>query len=354
VGAPQPGLLIVRHGPGRGRLPGYLAPALKRLAELDPAKLVGVRFHETGSSAAPDLSDVAAVFFWLADPLREMYPDCFAEAAEIEARARAAGLRLVNPPSSLSNSIKSVQARLWIDAGIPTPPCVPVENREQLEAAANGTGFPVLLKSDRLHAQERMVFCASAAALRAYPDVSLPLPGVVSPFIDTRAGWADRRPGTPWAAAHHKKRLIVFGDVLQARNVFFSDGPIVGLSTSSIWRFRPRDGRPSRPGLFGLRRRERAELAIDLAYFRTGECDAPDVMRRAARVLGFGFAAIDYSVFADGRVCLWEANPYHYVPGPRSYVLPEQRHFQERYDAFCRALGALFTRLQTRATTNSA
>lgn len=348
------GMLIVRHGPGRGRLPGYLAPALKRLGELEPALLEGVRFHETGGGEAPDLSDTDAVFFWLADPLREMYPACFAEAAAIEARARAAGLRLVNPPSSLSNGIKSVQARLWRDAGIPTPSCVPVAHRAALEEAAVRTGFPVLLKSDALHAQERMVFCDSATTLRALPDAALPLPGVVSPFVDTRTGWDEVRPRTPWARAYHKKRLIVFGDVLQARNVFFSDGPIVGLSTSSLWRYRPRDGRPSRPGIFGLRRRERAEVAIDLAYFRSGECDAPDVMRRAARALGFGFAAIDYSVFADGRVCLWEANPYHYVPGPRSYVLPEQRRFQERYDAFCRALGAFFARLQTREATNSA
>lgn len=348
------GLLVVRHGPGRGRLPGYLAPALKRLAELEPGRLEGVRFHDTGGGEPPDLSDVAAVFFWLADPLREMYPACFAEAAEIEARARAAGLRLVNPPSVLSNSVKSVQARLWLDAGIPTPPCVAVADRAALEEAAERTGFPVLLKSDALHAQERMVFCASADALRALPDAALPLPGVVSPFVDTRAGWAGVRPGTPWSRAYHKKRLIVFGDVLQPRNVFFSESPIVGLSTSSIWRYRPRDGRPSRPGLFGLRRRERAEVAIDLAYFRSGACDAPDLMHRAARALGFGFAAIDYSVFADGRVCLWEANPYHYVPGPRSYVLPDERRFQERYDAFCRALGAFFARLQTRETTNSA
>lgn len=348
------GLLIVRHGPGRGRLPGYLAPALKRLAAIDPALLGGVRFHETGRGGAPDLADTQAVFFWLADPLREMYPDCFAEAAAIESQARDRGVRLVNPPSVLSNSIKSVQARIWLEAGIPTPPCVPFADRDALEQAAERTGFPLLLKSDTLHAQERMVFCASATDLHARPNASLPIPGVVSPFVDTRSGWQQVRPETPWARAFHKKRLIVFGDSLQARNVFFSDGPIVGLSTSSIWRHRPRDGRPSRAGLFGLSRRERAELAIDLAYFRAGDCDAPDVMRQAVRALGFGFAAIDYSVFADGRVCIWEANPYHFVPGPRSYVLPEQRCFQERQDAFCRALGAFFGRLQMRDATNSA
>ena len=354
-------LLIVRHGPRRGRLPGYLDPALKRIAAREPALWSAVRFHETGAAGPPDLDGVRAVFFWLADPLRELYPDCFAEASAIESDARDRGLALVNPPSALSNSIKSVQARLWREAGVPTPECIAYADRAGLETALARTGLPALLKSDRLHAQERMLFCESMAQLRALSDDAIPLPGVATPFVDTRVGYAATRPGTPWARAFHKKRLIVFGDEIQTRNVFFSTQPIVGLATSSIWRYRPRDGRPSRPGLFGLRRAEREELAEDLAYFRAGVCEAPEMVHRAMRALGFGFAAIDYSVHADGRVVLWEANPYHFVPGPRSYVLPVERHFEERYDAFCRALAAYFARLldapgpdQTRASTNSA
>lgn len=351
-------LLIVRHGPGRGRLPGYLAPALRRIEARDPALMREVRFHETGAPAQPDLGGVRAVFFWLADPLRELYPDCFAEASAIEADARVRGLALVNPPSVLSNSIKSVQARIWREAGVPTPPCVAYADRDELARAVEATGFPLLLKSDQLHAQDRMLFLDSAAALRATANDALPMPGVATAFVDTRAGYVATQPRTRWARAFHKKRLIVFGDVIQTRNVFFSSQPIVGLATSSLWRYRPQDGRPSRAGFFGLRRSEREEVAEDLAYFRGGVCEAPELMLRAVRALGFGFAAIDYSVHADGRVVLWEANPFHFVPGPKSYVLPKERSFEERYDAFCNALAAFFARLiatpQSTRSTNSA
>jgi hypothetical protein len=338
-------LLIVRHGAGRGRLPGYLAPALRRIEERDPALMRAVRFHETGAPAPPALDGVRAVFFWLADPLRELYPDCFAEASAIEADARSRGLVLVNPPSALSNSIKSVQSRIWRAAGVPTPACIAYADRDGLARAVEATGFPLLLKSDQLHAQDRMLFLESRGALRATRDDALPMPGVATTFVDTRAGWVAARPGTPWAGSYHKKRLIVFGDVIQTRNVFFAAQPIVGLSTSTLWRYRPADGRPSRPGFFGLRRSEREEVAADLAYFRGGACEAPELMLRATRALGFGVAAIDYSVHADGRVVLWEANPFHFVPGPKSYVLPVERSFEERYDAFCNALAAFFARL---------
>jgi len=351
-------LLIVRHGAGRGRLPGYLAPALRRIEARDPALMRAVRFHETGASMPPDLDSVRAVFFWLADPLRELYPECFVEASAIEADARARGLALVNPPSALSNSIKSVQARIWREAGVPTPECVAYADRDGLARAIETTGFPLFLKSDQLHAQDRMLFVESAAALRATADDALPMPGVASPFVDTRAGWKFARPGSPFARSYHKKRLIVFGDAIQTRNVFFAAQPIVGLATSSLWRYRPQDGRPSRPGFFGLRRSERAEVAEDLAYFRGGVCEDPALMLRATRALGFDFAAIDYSVHADGRVVLWEANPFHFVPGPKSYVLPKERSFEERYDAFCNALAAFFARLidapQRACSTNSA
>jgi hypothetical protein len=228
---------------------------------------------------------------------------------------------------------------------MPTPPCVEYGDRPSLEKAVAETGFPMLLKSDRAHAQDRMRHCASHDALRSLDDDALPYPGVATPFVDTRPGWAAARPGTPYARSFHKKRAIVFGDEVQARNVFFSASPIVGLESSGLWPYRPRDGRPSRAPLFGLPRAVRDEVAHDLAYFHEGAGEAADLLRRAARALGFGFAAIDYAVHADGRVVLWEANPYHFVPGPKSYVLPRERRFEERYDAFCRALAAYFTRL---------
>jgi hypothetical protein len=335
-------ILLVRHGPGRGRLPGYVDPVLARLAELEPALHRALRFHYTGSPP-PDLAGARAVVFWLGDPLRELYPDCFEEASALEAQARERGLRIVNPPSALSNSIKSVQARLWLEAGVPASPCLPFASRAELERALAGLAFPVLLKGDRMHSQDHMHFCRSPEEVRALPDAALPLPGIVTPFVDTREGYAATRPGTIWARLYHKKRVMIFGDAIQARHVFFSENPIVGL-TSSLGRTGRKSRRRHLVRIFGVWGDRRAMLEEDYAFFRS-QGEAADTMLRAARALGFGYAAIDYSTCADGGVVLWEANPYPAIPGPGNYVLPRERRFEERFDALCRGYAGFFARL---------
>jgi hypothetical protein len=349
-------LLIVRHGRKRGRLRGYLDPALARVVELAPALARELRFHETGN-AAPDLAGVRAIVFWLADPLREAYPACYAEASALERRARERGIACVNPPDALSNSIKSVQARLWQAAGIPTPASLPFASRAELEQKLDGIRFPVLLKGDRIHSQDSMRLCASMEELRALPDAELVLPGLAMEFVDTREGYERSDPESVWGRYYHKKRLIVFGDAIQTRHVFFSPSPIVGRKSSILWPWRRRDGRRSEPDPGALGKWERLAIDADYAYFR-GACEAPELMLRAVRALGFDFAGIDYSTCADGRVVLWEANPYQYIPGPDEYMLPVERRFEERYAALCGALADFFSRLlaggYTRAATNSA
>lgn len=336
------GVLVVRHGPGRGRLPGYVDPVLARLAELEPGLHRALRFHYTGSPP-PDLAGTRAVVFWLGDPLRELYPDCFAEASTLEAEARERGVRIVNPPSALSNSIKSVQARLWLEAGVPASPCISFASRADLELALAGLAFPVLLKGDRMHSQDHMHFCRSPEEVRALPDAALPLPGIVTPFVDTRADYAATRPGTIWARLYHKKRVMIFGDAIQARHVFFSENPIVGL-TSSLGSHGRKSRRRHLVRIFGVWGDRRAMLDEDYAFFRS-EGEAADTMLRAARALGFGYAALDYSARADGGVVLWEANPYPAIPGPANYVLPRERRFEERFDALCRGYAGFFARL---------
>ena len=50
-----------------------------------------------------------------------------------------------------------------------------------------------------------------------------------------------------------------------------------------------------------------------------------DVLRQARRALGLDVVAFDYSYDREGRMVLWEANPYallHYIPGRRAYRSP--------------------------------
>ena len=77
-------LWIVCHGPGRGRLRGR-AQRLVEMSTRDQPWGPRPRIHETGSPP-PDVSRARAVVFWMADPLREFYPDCFEEASAIAAQ----------------------------------------------------------------------------------------------------------------------------------------------------------------------------------------------------------------------------------------------------------------------------
>ncbi|HEY8152673.1 MAG TPA: hypothetical protein VII72_00955 [Myxococcota bacterium] len=327
-------VLIVRHGPGRGREVVTLEPALQRLAVERPQLPAAIRFHETGGGPTPDLAGVRAVFFWLADPLRERYPACFEEAQEIAQRAQARGIRLANPPEALSHTIKSEQARRWAEAGIPTPRHVAFADRSELEEKLAGFDGPVLLKAEHLHAQRGMwVFASGAEARRSLDRRKIAYPGAIAEFVDTRAGFGARRPGSVWSRFFHKKRALVLGELVSPRSVLFSESPIVSLKTCT---FRPPTG--WRKAGYGLRGEVRACVRADLAWWRTGG-EHHDVMRHAAKALGLDVCGIDYASTADGGVVLWEANPFFYLPLRRSYLLPWQRGFERRYRGFIRDLG---------------
>lgn len=293
-----------------------------------------VRIHATGSGPIPDLRGIRAVLFWLADPLRELYPECFAEAAEIARRARDAGARLANPPEALSNSIKSVQSSLWTSAGIPTPPHRRFESEAELGRLAPTFNYPVLVKSDMLHAQSWMRFCRTEVEVRSLTGDAVPIPGSVAPFVDTRAGYQGTRPDSIWARLYHKKRAMVFGDIVHPRHTIFSADPIVSLANSTIARYaQKRMRRPALPFDAEIR----ISVEIDNQYWRSPP-EQPDLLRAACRALSLDIAAIDYATLADGSIVIWEANPYFFLVAHDNYLLPTERQFQGRFEAFHDAL----------------
>jgi hypothetical protein len=327
-------ILVVRHGAGRGRSVKTLEEALERLAGARPAVAAAVRFHDTGSAAPPSLDGVRAVLFWLGDPLRERYPACFEEAQEVARQAQARGIRLVNPPEALSQTIKSRQAELWAKAGIPTPNHVPFADRDELQAKLAIFDGPILVKADQLHSQRGMwAFASGRAAIEGLDWSRIAYPGAIADLVDTREGFRRTRPHTVWGRFYHKKRCLVLGDAVSPRSVLFSTNPIVGLKTCT---FRPPAG--WRRFGYSLRADVRACIRADRAWWRSGG-EAHDVMRRAARALDLDLCAIDYASTAAGGVVLWEANPFFDLPLRSHYFLPRSRGFEARYRGFFRVLG---------------
>ena len=323
----RPGdVLIVRHGEGRGRTLEILPLLEAHLDAKRPDLKARIRIHTTGSPR-PSLDGVVAILFYLADPLRELYPECFAEAVAIADEAAARGIKILNPPQNLSNSVKSRQAVLWRKAGIPCADARVLRSVADLEPAMAALGLPMIIRSDEGHVQEgvrvikRVKHVDEAKHTLTYPAVALQL-------IDVRAKWREVAPDHVMARFHHKKRSMIYGDTVINNHIFFSTSPIVGKSTSTFQADTARVKRWLRlAGVQGSRWHD--TLAVDYAYFYS-PAEAPETMLKAVAALGLHFAAIDYASLPDGSVILWEANPYIHLPPWDHAVLAEVRHVRER------------------------
>ncbi len=324
-------LLIVRHGIGRGpriRLRGFRPPRYQPMFDDIAGRFPNLgrcfSYWETGSPL-PALDGVRAVIFVLQDPLRELHPDCFEDAMSLASRAREIGARLVNPPEALSNTIKSRQSQLWCAAGIPTPPCTGFTTIPQLHEAARQMDGPFVIKADRLHAQQRTCVCETLEQLLRVPPDQIPARGVVSPIVDTRKGWESVDPDSPYATHYHKKRAMIFGDHVCNNHVFFGQQPIVGCVSSTFGHYRSIN-----PVTRMIRNaRYRSHFEEDFKYWGE-DPEHPDVLIRAARVLGVELCAIDYSTKADGQIVLWEANPFYSLHRWPIDVLGRRRKLAQR------------------------
>jgi len=324
-------VLVVRHAPGRGRIPGYLDAAFERIRARSPALHARLHF-QTPEEPAPALDGVRAAIFFLCDPLREHDPAGFAAAAALAARLRSAGVRVLNTPEALSHGIKSVQARRWRAAGIPTPPVLRFEDRSGLAAQAAQLGWPLLLRADEAHAQRGVRVCRSQVELDAIPGAELALPGAASPLLDVREGFRAHTPHDPRARFFHKKRALVLGDRVRSKHVMFARQPVVG-ARSSLYRRAAK-----RPWAARLDPWLRACVRQDLAYWRHGDAHA-ELLRRAVAALELDFAAVDYSDLGDGGVVLWEANPHPYLPAGPEIMLGRWRRAPERLASYHDAIG---------------
>jgi hypothetical protein len=298
--------------------------------------------HETGSPE-PSLSGVRAVMFWLADPLRAFYPECFEDAMRIARHAEQEGIPVFQHPQSLSNATKSRISSTWKEAGIPTPDLVHFRDREELDRCISEISFPVVLRPDNLYAQIGTHWLRNVTELYRIIDGWNYYPGTLAAFVDTRRPYREQEDGSVWARFFHKKRLFVFGDIVRTNHVFFSYSPIVGMKNSTFFKHRQYlIDNPKAPR--ELEGDYAACLSADIEYWESRE-DKPELLRKAVHTLGLDFAALDYSSFPDGSIMLWEANPYFYLDLRKDALLPLMRRTDVRIPSFYDSIGDFFNTL---------
>ena len=327
----QGSILVVGHGTGRGRSVPTGDVFFSRVQLSDPELASRIVVHHTGNPM-PSLRGVALVVFWLGDPLRQKYPDCYAEAMGIAKAARHRGIALLNPPEGLSNTSKGCQSGIWSKAGIPSAAAVCITAASNLPSAFASLGGPCILRGDETHAER------SVQILRSQSDAVsaagfLQAPAALIRVHDIRAEY--RAAGTDasslYSRFHHKARAFVFRGEVKASHLFFAREMIVGLSNCLL----ARESRPRRRILrqLGFRRALFEDMvAEDVSYFHS---DIPyrDVLVRAVAALGLDVAAVDYSIRPDGTPILWEANPYFWMPRGEESILSEERQAVDRVNA---------------------
>lgn len=348
-------ILIVRHGRGRGRWlrygpaageeMSYFQPFFNHIRERRPGLFARLRFFDTGDPQ-PSLDGVGAVLFLLADPLAELYPECYQEAVRIRDDAVRHGIPVYQDPDALAGFGRVSQADKWLEVGIPAARVRAFKSRDELRKVAHGMGLPLMLRKDYGHCQ------TDIRLVMNQPDMNLALgedgesEGVVMQFVDCREGYRQDNPSSVYACFYHKKRALVLGDTVRTNHVYFSEHPIVGLHSSTFRFSRPGKSDLRRPGPY-LQRFFWLPKCIreDYAYWES-VVDDEAVLLRATKALGLSFAAIDYSTLADGSVVLWEANPY---PGcltrsPMPFLRRSRRRATGIFDSLATGLERLGTR----------
>lgn len=331
-------VLIVRHGPGRGRLEGYCDHVLEWIKRERPETYGRVRLHETGSGGA-SLEGVAAVVCWLADPL-EHYPGCLEEALRIESEAGEREIPVLNRPSVLASYGKAYQAERFAAGDVPSPPARILHDREDLDRCAEDLGIPILLRRNFSYSRQDISVIRSRRDLSSARFDDSSRSTVASPLLDTRAGPT----GSLWSRYYHKKRVVLIGDHCVQDSLYFSRRPLVARETSVYQDFQDRRrwlrsrGRVGRRAArwLGKSRRLREAVAAERGYL---ESELPDVsvFRSAGRALGLEFVAFDYAQAPGEPPLIWEANPYPYLPSAKNNVMRRERAAEFKVDRLCRA-----------------
>lgn len=340
----RPGhVLLVRHGRGRGRLYKYKQDFIRYVESQRPDVWCRLRLHFTGEPP-PSLDCVRAVVFWVADPLRELYPDEYAECAWIADRARQRSIPVINDPDALSNSVRGRQAHRLAAAGIPTPPMYCFADRAGFECVVQKVEFPALVRAELLHSQEGLHLCWTREEALSLSSEAVQMPGAVSPLIDTRKGYLERDPESVWAHYYHKKRALVLGDTVVPLHVFFADTPVVAWDACLFGNRYPRPNVLRR--LLGPRGDVKATIDAERPYLQGRTEEDALLLVAAVRALDLQFGALDYSTFADGRHVVWEVNPYPYLGSMgRPSPYREVRRSEEKRQAYFEAFSDWFQRL---------
>lgn len=270
---PRSRVLIIRHHKYQRHffdvILKWVASNVPELAALFDVRDLPVRIR--------DWSPYALHVPWLQDPVQEWSPETYDQANAVAAECDACGIPVLNRVDRLLNATKSRGAELMRSVGIATARMALITNQREFERSLLGLSLPLFVREDWGHS--RNVFRVDAAA-----DVSrIPWPTFRRPVAIEIVDVSNRRDGL-----HRKYRYVAAGEVGVSHHV----------QTSAEWITR------------GENRVITGESRDEELNYITQPDPNHDALQRARRVLGLDVVAFDYGYTPDGRMVVWEANPF--------------------------------------------
>jgi hypothetical protein len=270
---PRSRVLIVRHRkyqrPFFDVILKWVKANIPELASLFDVRDLPVRVR--------DWSPYALHVAWLQDPVQEWSPAAYDHANELAAECDARGIPVLNRVDRLLNATKSRGAELMCSTGVATPRMARITNPREFERSLLGLSLPLFIREDWGHS--RNVFRVDAPAdLPLIPWVTFQRPVAIE-IVDVR---------NPRDGLHRKYRYVATGDIGVSHHV----------QTSAEWITR------------GENRVITAESRDEELHYITQPDANHDALQRARRALGLDLVAFDYGYTPEGRMIVWEANPF--------------------------------------------
>lgn len=270
---PRSRVLVVRHRTYQRRffdvILKWVAANVPELAPLFDVRDLPLRIR--------DWSPFSLHVPWLQDPVQEWSPETYDQANALAAECDARGIPVLNRVDRLLNATKSRGAELMRGAGIATPRMALVTEPREFERSLLGLSLPHFIREDWGHS--RNVFRV---------DSSADIPGIPWPTFQRPVAIEIVDVRNPRDGLHRKYRYIAAGEV----------GVTHHLQTSAEWITR------------GENRVFTAGARDEELQYITQPDPNHSAFQHARRALGLDLVAFDYGYTPDGRMIVWEANPF--------------------------------------------
>jgi hypothetical protein len=270
---PRSRVLVVRHRKYQQRffdvILKWVAANVPELAPVFDVRDLPVRVR--------DWSPYALHVPWLQDPVQEWSPETYDQANALAAECDARGIPVLNRVDRLLNATKSRGADLMRSAGVATPRMASIADPLEFERTLLGLSLPLFVREDWGHSRH-VVRIDSPSDIPHIPWTTFQRPLAIE-IVDVR---------NPHDGLHRKYRYVAAGNVGVSHHV----------QTSAEWITR------------GENRVITAESRDEELHYIAQPDANHDALQRARSALGLDLVAFDYGYTPDGRMIVWEANPF--------------------------------------------